>query len=97
MRTQPARIRIAVLTLGLIGATVALAAAPPDQYELSTTGVQDRRTGLFWQRVPDGVQRSFTDAQAYCEALNASSQTSPAWRHPAAPCKSRPLPAASPL
>ncbi|WP_428560523.1 MAG: DUF1566 domain-containing protein [Solidesulfovibrio sp. DCME] len=40
----------------------------------------DQVTGLVWQRVPDGQPRSWSDAGAYCEALELGGQSD--WRLP---------------
>lgn len=40
----------------------------------------DQVTGLVWQRTPDDQKRNWTDAAAYCEALDLGGQTD--WRLP---------------
>jgi hypothetical protein len=42
--------------------------------------VTDAATGLAWQKIDDGVARTWRDALAYCEALDLGGQTD--WRLP---------------
>jgi hypothetical protein len=52
------------------------------EYEVSANGlvVTDLNTGLIWQRVDDGVQKTWAEASAYCEALALSGSSD--WRLP---------------
>jgi len=78
-------LRASLVAGAVVGlATLARADAPSDQYEffdLTTTVIQDLRTGLYWQRYPPATGVSFAGAAAYCASL-VPDGGGPAWRVP---------------
>lgn len=78
-KKMPAFIKFAtVFMTALVCAGQAWGAAPAGQYALSSGIVQDRRTGLIWQRSPDTTRRSATAAADYCANL----EVGVTWRVP---------------